>query len=215
MIPLKDDIMSIGAVSFPEHLRTRNGSLDEFLLETLHRLPETAARIKSAKAVMPAEATGNYSYVSERMHGPGFLMIGDAFAFIDPVFSSGVYLAMHGAEQGVPVAEAWLNKSKIAYSFACRRYQREINRGISNFSWFIYRFTTPVMKDLMSNPRNVFQVVNAVISMLAGDVFSNRSVRRRLLIFKTIYSVSWLLNWRDALAYRKTKNANVRMENRR
>ena len=215
MIPLQDDIMSIGTVSFPEHLRTRSGSLDEFLLETLKGLPETNKRMKSAEAVMPAQATGNYSYVSERMYGPGFMMIGDAFAFIDPVFSSGVYLAMHAAEQGVPVAEAWLNGGQIGYRRACRRYRREINRGISNFSWFIYRFTTPVMKDLMSHPRNVLQVVNAVTSMLAGDVFSNRGVRRRLFVFKTIYSVSWLINWRKALTYRKTKLASVRAEYRR
>lgn len=212
MIPLQDDIMSIGAVSYPEHLRTRKGSLDEFLLETLESMPETSERIAEAEAVIPAQATGNYSYLSERMHGPGFLMVGDAFAFIDPVFSSGVYLAMHGAERGVPVAEAWLSGNRRHYKRACKEYQREIQRGISNFSWFIYRFTTPVMRNLMSNPRNVLQVVQAVISMLAGDVFENRNVRRRLLVFKTIYAVSWLINWREALAFRKARLASVRSE---
>ena len=134
MIPLQDDIMSIGAVSYPEHLRTRKGSLDEFLLETLESLTETSERMVGAQAMMPAQATGNYSYLSERMHGPGFLMIGDAFAFIDPVFSSGVYLAMHGAERGVPVAEAWLSGNRSRYKRACKGYQKEIQRGISIFS---------------------------------------------------------------------------------
>ena len=212
MIPLQDDIMSIGAVSFPEHLKTRRGTLDEFLMETLLGMTETRERMNGAKAVIPAQATGNYSYLSERMHGPGFLMVGDAFAFIDPVFSSGVYLAMHAAERGVPVAETWLAGNHRSYRRACRQYQREIQRGISNFSWFIYRFTSPVMSNLMSNPRDVSKVVQAVISMLAGDVFSNRPVRRRLLIFKTIFTVSWLLNWREALAYRKIRKANVRSE---
>ena len=213
MIPLQDDIMSIGAVSLPDHLRTRKGSLDEFLLETLESLPETCERMVDAKPIIPAQATGNYSYLSNRMHGPGFLMVGDAFAFIDPVFSSGVYLAMHGAERSVPLVEAWLTGNRRSYRKACKQYQREIERGISNFSWFIYRFTSPVMRNLMSNPRNVMQVVQAVISMLAGDVFSNRSVRRRLLIFKTIYSVSWLLNWREAHAFEKNRMARIRSEN--
>ena len=212
MIPLQNDIMSIGAVCYPEHLKTRKGSLDDFLLETLDKLSETRERLSGATAVMPAQATGNYSYLSERMYGPGFLMVGDAFAFIDPVFSSGVYLAMHGAELSIPVAEAWLSGSRIAYLRACRQYRRQVQRGISNFSWFIYRFTTPVMRDLMSNPRNVFRVVQAVISMLAGDVYTNRGVSRRLLVFKTIYSMSWLFNWRVSYHYRKSRLAAVRSD---
>ncbi len=214
MIPLRDDIMSIGAVSYPEHFKTRRGSLDEFLLGTLEKLSETRERMEGAEAVIPAQATGNYSYLSNRMFGPGFLMVGDAFAFIDPVFSSGVYLAMHSAERGILVAEAWLSQDRRSYRMACRRYQREIRRGLSSFSWFIYRFTSPVMSNLMSNPRNVLKVVQAVISMLAGDVFSNRSVHLRLLVFKTIYSISWLLNWREALAYRKTRMAFIRSATR-
>ena len=213
MIPLQGDVMSIGAVCYPEHLKKRKGSLDEFLLDTLENQTETRQRMVGAQAVIKAQATGNYSYLSERMFGPGFLMIGDAFAFIDPVFSSGVYLAMHGAERGIPLAEAWLNGSRRSYRKACRQYQREIKRGLSNFSWFIYRFTSPVMSNLMSNPRNVMQVVQAVISMLAGDVFSNRNVRYRLLIFKAIYTVSWMLNWREANAFRKKRMASVRSEN--
>lgn len=212
MIPLQDDVMSVGAVCFPEHLRTRKGSLDEFLQDTLAALAETRERMSGATAVMPAQATGNYSYLSRRMSGDGFLMVGDAFAFIDPVFSSGVYLAMHAAERGVPVAEAWLTGNRLSYRLACKRYQREIRAGIANFSWFIYRFTTPVMRNLMSNPRNVLKVAQAVISMLAGDVFRNREVRRRLLVFKTIYAVSTLFNWKEALTYRKARLARVRAE---
>lgn len=210
MIPLQDDIMSIGAVSYPEHLRTRKGSLDKFLLETLKSISETRERMTGAQAVIAAQATGNYSYLSERLHGPGFLIVGDAFAFIDPVFSSGVYLAMHGAERGVPVAEAWLSGNLSRYKRSCNDYQKEIQRGISNFSWFIYRFTSPVMRNLMSNPRNVLKVVQAVISMLAGDVYQNRHVRRRLLVFKTIYAIFWLFNWREAFAYQRAKSARLR-----
>jgi hypothetical protein len=65
------------------------------------------------------------------------------------------------------------------------------------------------MVNLMRNPRNTFRVAQAVVSMLAGDAFSNRSVRRRLLVFKIIYYVSWLFNWRAAHAARKLRMANV------
>jgi len=212
MIPLGDDVMSIGAVCYPGYLRTRRGSLDEFLLSTLESLEETRHRTRDAELMMPVQATGNYSYLSDRMLGPGYLMIGDAFAFIDPVFSSGVYLAMNSAERGIQVAEAALMGEHRKFRRACRQYQRDIHRGISAFSWFIYRFTSPIMISLMSNPRNHFRVAQAVVSMLAGDVFSNRSVRRRLLIFKTIYLMSWLRNWRVAYAARKTRMGHARAE---
>jgi flavin-dependent dehydrogenase len=214
MIPLRDGAMSIGAVSLPEHLKTRRGSLDEFLLDTLHGLQEIRERMQGAELLMPAQATGNYTYLSSQMSGPGYLIVGDAFAFIDPVFSSGVYLAMDSAERGTLVAEAWLQGSRYAFWQASRQYRKETRRAISTFSWFIYRFTSPAMSFLMSNPRNVLKVVQAVISMLAGDVYANPEVRRRLLVFKTIYSISWLLRWQDSLKFRKLRLASIRAENR-
>jgi flavin-dependent dehydrogenase len=212
---LQDEVMSVGAVCIPSYLRTRRGSLDEFLLRTLNAMPETRTRMQNAKAVMPAQATGNYSYLSERMHGPGLLMIGDAVAFIDPVFSSGVYLAMTSAERGTKVAEAWLSGDLRRYRRECRRFERDMRRGLAGFSWFIYRFTTPAMSNLMGNPRNVLQVMQAIISMLAGDVFSNPRVRRRLLVFKSIYFASWLIHWRESSAARRLRMADVRAEIRR
>jgi flavin-dependent dehydrogenase len=215
MIPLQDGVMSIGAVCVPSYLRTRRGSLDEFLLETLNSIPETRARIKDALSAMPAQATGNYSYLSERMCGPGYLMIGDAYAFIDPVFSSGVFLAMTSAEKGIAAAEAWLSGNQRAYKRACRQFESEMKKGLAAFSWFIYRFTTPAMSNLMGNPRNVLQVMQAVISMLAGDVFSNHRVRRRLLVFKSIYFASWMLTWRKSLAAKRMQVTSVRAEAQR
>jgi flavin-dependent dehydrogenase len=194
MIPLQNDVMSIGAVCRPEYLKTRQGSLDEFLLQTLKSVAEVRVRLDGAEAIVPAQATGNYSYLSERVYGPGYLLIGDAYAFIDPVFSSGVYLAMNGAERAVGVAEAWLSGDRRAFARAARKYEADTRKGLGAFSWFIYRFTTPAMRFLMSNPRNTLQVVQGVISMLAGDVFDNRKVRLRLWVFRFMYSVAWTLD---------------------
>jgi len=194
MIPLREGVMSVGAVCRPDYLKTRRGTLDEFLRQTLEGLPEIKARMENARQLVPAQATGNYSYLSDRMSGPGFLMIGDAYAFIDPVFSSGVYLAMSSAERAVNVAEAWLSGNRRAWARALRKYEADTLRGLGYFSWFIYRFTSPAMRYLMSNPRDLFQVVQGVVSMLAGDVFDNRRVRLRLWVFRGIYAVAWLVH---------------------
>ena len=72
------------------------------------------------------------------------------------------------------------------------------------FSWFIYRFNSPIMSGLFANPRNFLRVEDGVISMLAGDVFDAPPVMRRLHLFKAIYALSglamlprWLRDWRD------------------
>jgi flavin-dependent dehydrogenase len=210
LIPLRDDIMSIGAVCYPEYIKTRRGSLDEFLLDTLHEQTEIRQRMERATAVSPAQATGNYSYLSSRLHGPGSILIGDAYTFVDPVFSSGVYLAMSSAASAVDVAEAFLSGGWLRYRLCCFRHSRMVRRGIDTFSWFIYRFTTPAMRYLMSNPQNKLRVVDGVVSMLAGDVFDNRAVRRRLLVFKVIYAAAWLIHWRDSLARKRLRRRAIR-----
>jgi hypothetical protein len=66
------------------------------------------------------------------------------------------------------------------------------------------------MRDLMSNPRDVLQVVQGVVSMLAGDVYTNRAVRLRLLVFKTIFNASCLIHWRKSLAHQRARRASIR-----
>ena len=212
MIPLHDEIMSIGMVCYPDYLKQRKGSRDDFLLETLSTFPDIQERMQGAESVMPAVATGNYSYSSDKMLGPGFIIIGDAFAFIDPVFSSGVHLAMHSALKAVDVAETWLSPGHRGFSRASRRYQKEIRRGLSTFSWFIYNFNSPAMRKVMGNPRNDLQIAQAVISMLAGDVFGNRKVANRLWLFKGIYTLTWLFNWRETSAYRKLHKSRLKVK---
>jgi len=186
MIPLREGVVSIGAVCWPEYLKRRNGRNAEFLLETLALVPAAQARMRGATMIDNLNVTGNFSYVSTRMSGPRWLLVGDAFAFVDPVFSSGVYLAMNGAEHAVTALdEALRNPSQEAR--AKSRFEAIVRRGLTEFSWFIFRFTTPAMRRLFANPRNAFGVEQAVISMLAGDVFADPRVRARLRVFKAIY----------------------------
>src|ERR1700759_1778862 len=89
-IPLADGATSIGAVVWPYYLKSRKVPVSEFFLNTIALCPPLADRLKNAELLSPVEATGNYSYSSPRSYGPGYLLVGDAFTFIDPMFSSGV-----------------------------------------------------------------------------------------------------------------------------
>jgi flavin-dependent dehydrogenase len=191
-IPLPDGVMSVGCVCFPEYLKTRRGKNEEFLQKTLESMPDAWARMANAEMISDVRVTGNYSYTCERMAGPGWIMVGDAFAFVDPVFSSGVYLAMHSGKQAAALVDEVLRapsrEAALQTTFAKR-----IRRGVKVFSWFIYRFNSPAMRGLFAAPRNIMRVEDGVISMLAGDVFDNPAVMRRLHFFKTIYAISALL----------------------
>lgn len=194
MIPLRDDVMSVGAVCDPEHFKSRRGALDEFLLQTLHAHDEARERMRDCERVSEVEATGNYSYACRQAAGPGWVMAGDAYAFVDPIFSSGVFLAMHGAERAADLVDAVLREPAREAALQ-REYRGRIDAGIAQFSWFIERFTQPTMAALFGNPRNRFQVEQAVISLLAGDVFDNPRVLRRLRLFRVIHALTWFGQW--------------------
>lgn len=194
MIPLQGDVMSVGAVCTPEYFKTRRGGLDDFLRDTLFAHDEARARMAQAEQVGEVEATGNYSYACRAIAGPGWVMAGDAYAFVDPIFSSGVFLAMHGAENAAELVDAALREPAREAALQ-RAYRKRIDGGIAQFSWFIERFTQPTMAWLFQHPRNTWQVEQAVISLLAGDVFDNPRVLRRLRMFRVIHALTWLRRW--------------------
>ncbi|GAB3101958.1 NAD(P)/FAD-dependent oxidoreductase [Lysobacter terrae] len=191
LIPLPRGVMSIGAVCFPSYLKQRRGESEKFLMDTLLAEPQVAARMQGATRVAPVHVTGNYAYNCTRMAGPGWTMAGDSYAFVDPIFSSGVFLAMDSAEQAANVVDGAL-REPARESALQAAMARRMDRGLRWFQWFIYRFNTPVMKHLFANPRNNWQVEQAVISMLAGDVFDNPAVIRRLRLFRVIYALTAL-----------------------
>ena len=204
MIPLPDGMMSIGAVCRPEYLKQRKGPTAEFLLETLNQNADLKRRIARAELAGEVRVTGNYSYDSTQMGGPGWILVGDAFAFLDPVFSSGVFLAMSGAEQAAAVVDAALRTPKRE-STLLRKLEKRLRGGMARFSFFIYRFNGPVMTQMFSHPRNTWQLEQGVISMLAGDLFDTPKVLRRLRLFKLVYAIAVLRNirgWRAEHKYR-------------
>jgi flavin-dependent dehydrogenase len=205
MIPLPDGVMSIGAVCRPAYLKQRKGSTVDFLLETLNQNADLKRRMEHAELIGDeVRVTGNYSYDSARMGGPGWVMIGDAFAFLDPVFSSGVYLAMSGAEQAATVVDRALREPRREASLL-RRLERRQRAGMKRFAFFIYRFNSPIMDRIFRQPRNIWRIEQGVISMLAGDLFDSPNVIRRLQAFKFVYALTALrhfVRWRSEHRYR-------------
>jgi flavin-dependent dehydrogenase len=203
-IPLIDGTTSVGAVCPAQVFKTRNTTdLTAFLMSLIAEAPEIADRLKDARLVSPAIATGNYSYASMELTGPNHLLVGDACAFIDPVFSAGVYLAMSGAIFGADTVETCLRQPQRA-ARALRGYDRRTRKALGAFTWFIYRIREPAMRNLFMSPRNFFRIEETVLSLLAGDIFSSQPLRRtRMMIFRLIYYITKFSHLRHRLRLRR------------
>jgi flavin-dependent dehydrogenase len=212
MIPLPDGVMSVGAVCRPDYLKQRKGRTVEFLLDTLKLNPALWQRVAAAELIgNEVRVTGNYSYDSAQMGGPGWVLVGDAFAFLDPVFSSGVYLAMSGAEQAVNVVDSALRDPGTEAALL-RKLEKRQRAGMARFAFFIYRFNGPVMQQMFRQPRNTLQLEQGVISMLAGDLFDSPKVLSRLRWFKLVYALCGLRAWRRWRAEHKYRLAQARAQ---
>jgi flavin-dependent dehydrogenase len=206
-IPLSDGATSIGAVCSPQYMKSRKTDPRQFLLDTIALCPALAERLCDASLVSPVTATGNYSYMAGHPSGRNYLLLGDAFAFVDPVFSTGVLLAMQSAFVGADTIETCLNRPREARS-ALRTFDASTRHGLRTFSWFIYRVMTPALRHLLMNPTQRFSMQPAILSVLAGDIFRGTPLGLRLLAFKFFYYLHSALNLRASLmAWKQRKRA--------
>jgi len=106
VIPLSTDRLSIGVVVNTSYFRAQRrilkdagavGWLEALYLQEIESSAFTARILRDARRSFPIQCNGDYSYLCRQKWGDGFALVGDASAFIDPIFSSGVYLAMNSA----------------------------------------------------------------------------------------------------------------------
>lgn len=207
IIPLPDGVTSVGMVCWPAYLKSRNSNLDEFFWQTVEGSVHMTNRLKNAKVVMPIVATGNYSYQSSVMTGSQYMLVGDAFSFIDPILSSGVHLALHGGIRGAEVVDAYLLGRAEAGQKA-RDFESAVKHGLKTYSWFIYRITQPAFRNLAMAPKNWFRMHEAISSILSGDVFGATPVKLPISIFKGFYYLMTVLDLKANLVqYRRRKYA--------
>jgi len=185
-IPLSDGTTSIGAVSKPAIFKNRDGDMTALLQELIAMCPALAHRLRNAVLTGPATGTGNYSYNAETLVGPRYLMVGDAGGFIDPVFSTGVYLAMNSGFLAADAVETCLDRPEQAAA-ALQQFEDAFKASLSRFTWFIYRITSPAIRSLFMAPRNYFRIEEAVLSLLAGDIGPKSPIRSRLALFKGLF----------------------------
>jgi len=165
-IPITDTITSIGAVTQKHHFAKSKESREEWFWECVGSRPELYEALKNAKQVRPFKEEGDYSYSMKRIVGDRFVMIGDAARFVDPIFSTGVSIALNSARfASQDIIKASETGDYRAESFAT--FESTIKRGTKNwydfinlyyrlnvlFTWFIIdkRYRLDVLKLLQGD----------------------------------------------------------------
>jgi flavin-dependent dehydrogenase len=183
IIPLRGDRTSLGLVG-PTAMLGGRKSDDVYLDEQIERTPYLKERLGAAHRVAPVRTISDYSYVSRKLVGDRWLLVGDAAAFIDPVFSTGVYLGMIGAFRAADVADRALTNRRVDRG-AFVDYERWVYRNVATYKRFVKGFYTPEFVEVLMAPSDKLQLRAAVTSLLAGYV-EDFTVGWRTLAFRAI-----------------------------
>ena len=178
-IPFIDGVTSVGAVVSKAWMRDRAGEGPaKVLADAIAASPSATELIAGAKQVWPeTRALADFSYRIGQIHGPGWLAVGDAGGFIDPLFSTGVHMAMSA---GFFAAEALHEGSADAID----TWEKKVRAGAETFILAVQAFYRgPLVAHLFTENKHA-ALRRSITSLLAGDVYGDsvwlRDIRLRL-----------------------------------
>ncbi|MFN7948710.1 MAG: NAD(P)/FAD-dependent oxidoreductase [Blastocatellia bacterium] len=169
-IPLENDITSVGVVADPEYLvKGRGQDLAKIFHEEVEKCEPCRRRVEGAERVDRIYSILDYSYRSKQNAGDGFILIGDAYGFLDPIYSSGVLLALKMAELAADaIHDAFKHNDFSAVRLG--QFQTKLDGGIESMRKLVYAFYNEGFSFSQFLKKYPEHRVN-VISLLIGDVF--------------------------------------------
>jgi flavin-dependent dehydrogenase len=184
VIPLAKNRTSVGLVGPAKALRGRKPN-EAFLHEGVANTPFVRDKLAGATRVGPVRAVSDWSYRSRELAGDRWLLVGDAGAFIDPVFSTGVQLALDAAFDAAACVDRALGDRRFERArFA--DYERRQLRSIRTYTQFVKGIYTPEFGELILHPSNALGLRAAVTSLLAGHGKRTLGMRLRVALFHAL-----------------------------
>ena len=169
-IPLENDITSVGIVADPEYLvKNRGQDLAKIYNEEIEKCEPCRRRVAEGERVDKIYSILDYSYRSKKNSGNGFIIIGDAYGFLDPIYSSGVLLALKMAELATDAIHDAFNHDDFSAE-RLGQYQAKLDRGIESMRKLVYAFYNEGFSFsgfLRKYPEERVHIIN----LLIGDVF--------------------------------------------
>jgi flavin-dependent dehydrogenase len=192
-IPMARDLTSIGAVIHARTAREHAGDAEGLFAEMVRRCRAVHEHLGRAERTTPLYRAANFAYTNRPVVGDRFLCVGDAVAFVDPIFSSGVFIAMRTGELAAEAIRAAFADGR----FTARRfagYERRVWRGVAPFFKFIHKYYEPAFLDLFLRPRDILGMVRAVLNVLSGGSFIRMPLRVRLAL-SLLFGLTRLQAW--------------------
>src|SRR5262249_28233012 len=146
--------------------------------------PLMVEKMKNATRVTPVHSASDFSYRNMRLAGDRWLLAGDAAGFIDPVFSSGVFLAIMSAEKAADALEEVL-RDESQRSRAFKKYSHDVNRIMDIYLTFVNSWYNRGKEflEVFLNPTETMQIAAAVNAVLAGNEGKSLAIKWRMWLF--------------------------------
>jgi flavin-dependent dehydrogenase len=184
LIPLTETRTSVGVVMDSAAFRKQKLSPETALEKFVAEQPLMVEKMQNATRVTQVYSASDFSYRNRRLAGDRWLLAGDAAGFIDPVFSSGVFLAIMSAEQAADALEEVLrDERKRARLF--KKYSRTVNRVMDVYLTFVNSWYNRGKEfiEVFLNPTETMQIAAAVNAVLAGNSGKNFAIKWRMWLF--------------------------------
>src|SRR5262249_37554569 len=155
---------------------------EDSLPHYLDATPAAVPLFERARRVSAARYDADYSYLATRMAGDRWVAVGDSAAFLDPIFSTGVLLAMQGGLEAAEAIDTGLKTGDLSARIF-ERYERVVRRRYHHFLRFAVGFYEPAFREVWFAPNKRFGLYPAICSILAGNWRPSLATRARVALF--------------------------------
>ena len=171
-IPFSNGRCSLGVVAAAEHFAAAPADLDACLKDFVAQTPSLAKVLANAVWDTPARTIGGYSANVKTLHGPGFALLGNAAEFLDPVFSSGVTIAMRSASMAAGVLHRQLQGESVDWQ---SEFAEPLKRGVDTFRAYVEGWYNGSFQDVIYHPASSPEIRAMISSILAGYAWDLRN----------------------------------------
>ena len=182
IIPLNNNRTSVGIVLDAAKFKSSKLSPEEFFERAVAEQTVVADRIGSGRRVSEVYVAADFSYRMSSLAGGRWLLAGDAAGFIDPVFSSGVFLAVFAGERAADVLDEVIDRPKRRRRLFAR-YERMVNRAMDVYLRFVDAWYTKEFIEVFLNPQELLQIPPAVNAVLGGNIGNRFAIKWRMEVF--------------------------------
>ena len=188
LIPFSDGRCSLGVVASAEHFQDKPEDLEACLRAFINETPSLSGLLQNAVWDTPARTINGYSANVKTLHGPGFALLGNAAEFLDPVFSSGVTIAMRSASMAAGLLHRQLQGETVDWH---AEFSVPLKRGVDTFRAYVEGWYEGTFQDVIFHSDSPPEIRRMISAILAGYAWDERNpfvseAKRRLRVISEV-----------------------------